>query len=169
MGNDCVVGHRQENIGGLPLEYEILPNDSVIVDISTVKFGYWSDGCATYYPNQPTVQQIKMHDTVRKALDLGISLVKPGAVARDIDRKLRGFISDAGYTVYPHHSGHGVGVSPHEAPRIVPYNDEVLEEGMVIMLEPGIYVPGVTSVRVEHGMLVTATGAEILSDHDIGY
>jgi Xaa-Pro aminopeptidase len=79
---------------------------------------------------------------------------------------VRQFIAAAGYPVYPHHTGHGVGVTGHEAPRIVPYNNEVLAEGMVIMLEPGIYLPGETGVRLEDALLVTATGAEVLTRHD---
>lgn len=166
FGNDCVVGHREANIGGWPLDYEIRPDDALIVDLSTILHGYWSDSCATYYPNQPTAQQTAMHNTVLEALDFGISLLKPGAVAKDIDQQVRHFMADAGYPVYPHHTGHGVGVSGHEGPRIVPYNDEVLEEGMVILLEPGIYLPGQTGVRVEDAMLITSDGAEILTSHD---
>ncbi|GIK42277.1 MAG: aminopeptidase [Chloroflexota bacterium] len=166
LGNDCVVGYRQNNIGGWPLEYEIRPHDSLIVDLSTILYGYWSDGCATYYAGEPTPQQAAMHRRVEEALEFGISLVRPGAVAREIDQKLRQFIADAGYPVYPHHTGHGIGVIGHEAPRIVPYNEERLQEGMVIMLEPGIYLPGETSVRLEDGLLVTADGAEVLTKHD---
>jgi Xaa-Pro aminopeptidase len=109
-----------------------------------------------------------MHRTVSEALAYGISLVRPGAVAREIDQALRDFLTDRGYAGYPHHSGHAVGVSGHELPRIVPYALDVLREGMLIMLEPGIYLPGETSVRLELGMLVTANGNEILSPFDQG-
>lgn len=166
LGNDCAVGHRQANIGGWPLDYEIRPNDSFIVDLSTILHGYWSDSCATYYANEPTAQQKTLHGIITDALAFGASLLRPGAVAKEIDRKLRQFIAEAGYPVYPHHSGHGVGVSGHEAPRIVPYNDEVLQEGMVILLEPGIYLPGETGVRLEDAYLITADGAEVLTQHD---
>lgn len=166
LGNDCVVGYRQNNIGGWPLDYEIRPHDSLIVDLSTILYGYWSDGCATYYAGEPTPKQVAMHHTAQEALEFGISLVRPGAVAREIDQKIRQLITDSGYPVYPHHTGHGIGVIGHEAPRIVPYNEERLQAGMVIMLEPGIYLPGETSVRLEDAMLVTADGAEVLTKHD---
>lgn len=166
FGNDCVVNQRQNNMGGWPLDYEIQPNGSLIVDLSIILNGYWSDSCATYYPNEPTKKQVAMHRTAAQALEFGISLVKPGAVAKEIDQKVRQFIADAGYPVYPHHTGHGVGVSGHEAPRIVPYNSEVLAEGMVILLEPGIYFPGESGVRLEDAMLVTSDGAELLTKHD---
>jgi Xaa-Pro aminopeptidase len=161
-----VAGRRQQNIGGWPGDYELREHDSLIVDLSVILDGYWSDSCATYFVGERTAQQAKMHKVVSDALDYGISLVRPGAVAKEIDQKVRQFIADAGYPVYSHHTGHGVGVSGHEAPRIVPYNDEVLEEGMVIMLEPGIYLPGETGVRLEDGMLVVRDGVELLTHHD---
>lgn len=166
LGNDCVVGYREQNIGGWPLDYKIRPHDSLIVDLSTILHGYWSDSCATYFAGEPTPQQVAIYRVVSQALDLAISLVKPGAVAREIDQKVRQFITDAGYPVYPHHTGHGVGVIGHEAPRIVPYNNEVIQEGMVIMVEPAIYLPGETGVRLEDALLVTSDGAEVLTKHD---
>jgi Xaa-Pro aminopeptidase len=166
LGNDCVVGHRELNFTGWPLDYEIAPADSIIVDLGTGLHGYWSDGCATYFPGEPTSEQIAMHQTVAGALELAISLIRPGVIAQEIDQKVRQFIGDAGYPTYPHHTGHGIGVSSHEAPRIVPYSEDVLEAGMVIMLEPGIYLPGETGVRLEDGVLIRSDGAEVLTGHD---
>ena len=166
IGNDFVVGHRQANGGGWPLDYEIRAGDSFIVDLSTVLYGYWSDSCGTYFATEPTAEQRAMYQVVADALDYGISLVKPGAVARDIDMQVRQFITDAGYPAYQHHTGHGVGVTGHESPRILPYNDEVLGEDMVILLEPAIYMPGKTAVRLEDAMLVVADGAELLTHFD---
>ena len=79
---------------------------------------------------------------------------------------MRHAVEAAGYPVYPHHSGHGVGVSGHENPRIVPYSEERLEAGMVVMLEPGIYFPGETGVRVEDGYLIGEDGAIQCTAHD---
>ena len=107
-----------------------------------------------------------MHQTAAKALEFAISLIKPGVMAKEVDQKVRQFISDAGYPVYPHHTGHGVGVSGHESPRIVPYCEDILTEGMVIMLEPGIYLPGETGVRLEDGLLIKAGGVELLTNFD---
>ena len=165
MGNDCVVGYRQANIGGWPLDYPLHEKDSIIVDLSTIRHGYWSDSCDTFYAGEPTPKQKELRAIAAEALTLGASLLRPGAVARDIDRALREFMAQAGQTVYPHHSGHGVGVSGHEAPRIVPYNEETLATGMVILLEPGIYLPGETGVRLENAYLITADGAERLTTH----
>lgn len=166
LGNDCVVGYRRDNSGGWPLNYEIRAGDSVIVDLSTILHGYWSDSCGTYYAGEPSAQQRAMHDTAQRALDFAISLIKPGAVAREIDHQVREFMRKAGYPIYWHHTGHSVGVTSHEDPRIVPYNDMTLQENMVIMLEPGIYFSGETSVRLEDAVLVKPDGAEILTHHD---
>ncbi len=166
LGNDCVVGYRRENIGGAPLDYEIRAGDSVIVDLSPILNGYWSDSCATYYAGEPSARQRAMHQTVQRALEFAISMVKPGVVARELDAAVREFMRREGYPVYPHHTGHSVGVTSHEDPRIVPYNDQTLQENMVIMLEPGLYYPGETSVRLEDAVLVTADGCEILTHHD---
>lgn len=167
LGNDCVVGYRSpNNIGGWPGDLEIRAHDNVIVDLSTIHHGYWSDSCATYYAGEPTADQVKLHKTCEDALAFAISLIKPGAVAKTIDEQVRTFMGNAGYPVYPHHTGHGVGVTGHEEPRIVPYNEWVLEPGMVIMLEPGAYFPGHYGARLEDGLLVTADGAEVLTKHD---
>ena len=100
------------------------------------------------------MEQHAIHRVISDALDYGIGLVRPGVQAKTIDQKVR------------HHTGHGVGVSGHEEPRIVPYNEQVLEPGMVIMLEPGIYLPGKTGVRLEDAVLVTPDGAEVLTHYD---
>lgn len=166
IGNDCVVGTRANNIGGWPEDLRLGPGGSLIVDISVVKDGYWSDSCATYVAGSPSARQLDMHRVASETLALGASLLQPGAVCKEIDRAMRGAIEAAGYPVYPHHSGHGVGASGHENPRIVPYSEERLQAGMVILLEPGIYFPGETSVRVEDGYLITEDGAVQLTAHD---
>lgn len=166
VGNDCTVGYRDMNVGGWPGAYPIRPGDSFILDVSTQLHGYWADSCATYYAGPPSPEQAAMHRAAAAALELAIDLARPGAIAGEIDRAVRDAIARAGYPVYPHHTGHGVGAGPHEEPRIVPYSRLALEPGMVVMLEPGIYRPGVTAVRLEHAVLVTEGAAELLSTHE---
>lgn len=166
LGNDCVVGRRSANIGGFPEELRLEEHDSIIVDLSTAPDGYWSDSCGTYYAGGPDDRQLELHDVVTRALEYGTSLVRPGIHANDLDAELRRFIGREGHEPHPHHGGHGVGTSVHEDPRLAPYDDTPLEAGMVIMLEPGIYLSGVTGVRLEDGLLVTPDGAERLTSHD---
>ena len=165
LGNDCVVNTRSNNIGGWPEEKEIRPGDSVIIDIGVRVDGYWSDSCATYYAGPVSSRAAAAHRTVEEALAYAAGLLRPGAVTGEIDRKVRSFIAREGYAVYPHHTGHGVGVAPHELPRIVPENPLALAPGMVVMLEPGIYVPGEIAVRLEDAFLITEDGSQVLTDH----
>jgi Xaa-Pro dipeptidase len=165
LGNDCVAGYRQQNIGGWPEDLEIHPGDSIIVDISVVLDGYWSDSCATYYAGERLPEKAKLHQTVREALDFASSLLRPGAVAGEIDRQVREFMTMKGQEVYPHHTGHGIGTSGHESPRLVPGCPEVLQPGNVVAVEPGIYLPSEIGIRLEDVYLITADGAEVLTHH----
>ena len=166
LGNDCVVGRRQNNIGGWPEDLELHPGESLIVDLSVILDGYWSDSCATYYAGQRSAEQAAIHQVVREALRFAGSLLKPGAVAGEVDRQVRDYIRERGYIPYPHHTGHGVGTSAHESPRLVPGCADVLQAGNVVAVEPGIYFPGETGVRLEDVFLITANGAEVLTHHD---
>ena len=100
------------------------------------------------------------HARCLEALETGLTALAPGRVAGDIDALVRNGLD------YPHHSGHGVGVAAHEEPRIVPGGETVLAPGMVVALEPGTY-PGPWGMRVERVALVTETGCEVLSKHDL--
>jgi Xaa-Pro aminopeptidase len=100
------------------------------------------------------------YDAAYDALEGAKALVRPGASTAEIDAFVRRTLS------YPHHTGHGVGRTTHEEPRIVPDADRTLEAGMVIALEPGTYGDG-WGVRVEQVLLVTDGGQEVLSGHDL--
>ena len=168
FGNDCVVSYRENNVGGWPGDLPLREGDSLMVDLSTRVDGYWSDSCASYYAGAPSERQRAMHRTAAEALALGIRLARPGVHANEIDRQLRQFVAQAGYPVYSHHTGDGIGAMPHELPRIVPYDDTPLAPGMVLMLEPGIYFPREAAVRLEDALLVTSDGCEVLTRHDKG-
>jgi len=162
---DLVGGSRTAEIGGLPGSYALQEGDPVIFDVVPRLDGYWGDNAATHFVGQPSPELQKIYNTVRDALYRGVDAVKPGLRARDLDSLLRNAVRNAGYEPYPHHSGHGIGVTYHEEPRLVPYNDMPLDAGMVIAVEPGIYAPGVGGVRLEHALLVTPGGCEILTHH----
>lgn len=106
----------------------------------------------------------KIFDIVRDAHDRGIEAVKPGVKAHDVDRAARRVIEKAGYgKLFNHALGHGLGLVAHEIPRIGKGTQTVLEPGMVITIEPGIYVPGLGGIRLEDDVLVTSSGCEVLS------
>ncbi len=162
---DFIAGARTAEIGGLPGRYVLQPGDAVIADIVPRLDGYWGDNAGTHFVGEPSAELHKIYNIVLETLRRGIAAVKPGLKACDLDALLRGLIRDQGYPVYPHHTGHGLGASYHEEPRIVPYNEMKLEPGMLIAIEPGIYLPGIGGVRLEDVVLVTSSGCEVLTSH----
>ena len=124
---------------------------------------YWGDSCATFVvggEGSPGLREA--HRRSREALARAVELVRPGARAGDIDAAIRSALD------YPHHTGHGLGTGYHEEPRIVPESDTVLEPGMVVALEPGVYDGDAgEGVRVEQIVVVTGNGCEVLSGHDL--
>ena len=139
--------------------------DPLIADIVPRRNGYWGDNCGTHFVGEPAEELKRAYGVVRETLRAGVEAVRPGLRSCDLDGMLRQAIDRQGYPVYPHHSGHGLGATYHEEPRIVPYNDMLLQPGMVIALEPGIYIPEVGGVRLEDVVLVTETGCETLTHH----
>lgn len=163
---DFVGGARTAEIGGLPGVYRLQAGDAFIADIVPRLDGYWGDNAATHFVGEPSAEQRKVYNVVLAALEKGLEAVKPGIRACDLDAMLRQYIEGQGYPVYPHHSGHGLGVTYHEEPRIVPYNELTLQPGMVLALEPGIYLPEEgLGVRLEDVVLVTQDGCEVLTHH----
>ena len=106
----------------------------------------------------------EIFEVVREAHDRAIKAVRPGVTGHDVDHVARAIINKAGYgKLFNHALGHGLGLVAHEVPRIGKGTDTVLQPGMVITIEPGIYLPGVGGVRLEDDVLVTDTGYEVLS------
>jgi Xaa-Pro aminopeptidase len=93
-------------------------------------------------------------------------MLRPGARSGDIDAALRAALATDGWAAYPHHTGHGLGFAWHEEPRIVPDGATVLEPGMIVALEPGVYAER-WGLRVEQVAVITETGHRILSGHSL--
>jgi Xaa-Pro dipeptidase len=140
----------------------IEPGDLVLCDTSPWIDGHWSDTANAVCAGTPSDDQRRIFDRVRRALELAIGLCRPGAIACDIDAAVRAELSDLGPT-YGHHTGHGIGASWSEPPRITPYERIVLEEGMVLAVEPAFYAAGFGGIRLEHVFVVGARDNEILT------
>jgi Xaa-Pro dipeptidase len=157
---DLVTGPRTADVGGSPEDRALEEGDLVLCDLVPRRSGYWGDSCSTFAIGEPSAGAQRRHHAAADALARAIDAVRPGAVAGDLDTLTR-FGLD-----YPHHTGHGLGTTYHEAPRIVPGDATVLEAGMVIALEPGSYGGG-EGVRLEQIVLVTQDGCEVLSGHEL--
>jgi len=166
---DFVSGPRTAEIGGPPTNRKLEAGEWVLADIVPRLGNYWGDICGVIPAGSPGAQFRELKKVVGDALDLAISLVRPGAIPEEVDRATRAFLEKHGYPAYPHHTGHGIGVAYHEEPRIVSGNRIPLAEGMVIALEPGIYLPRHCGVRLEDVVLVTTAGCEVLTRHRPGH
>lgn len=162
---DLAAGARTGDVGGPPADYVLQAGDPVMLDYVPRRENYWGDNTGVWFVGEPSAEIKKIYDIVHEALQAGTEAIRPGVKARELDALMRNIIRTAGYDSYPHHSGHGMGASYHEEPRIVPYNEMRLEPGMVIALEPGIYLPGVGGVRLENAFLVMPDGCEVLTKH----
>ena len=135
-----------------------------LLDMGAIYNGYCSDTTRTFAIGDVSARQREIFHVAREAQKAAIDFVRPGVVASNVDAVARTIIKDAGYgKFFPHLTGHGVGLSTHEAPIIDRGVDMILKPGMVLTVEPGIYVPGVGAARVEDMVVVTDSGCEVLT------
>jgi Xaa-Pro aminopeptidase len=139
----------------------------VVVDSGVVLDGYCSDMTRTPHVGRITRQGRAWYQAVLEAQLAGIAAVRPGASAEQVDAAVRGVLRRAKLDrFFTHSTGHGVGLEIHEPPRLGKQQSEKLEPGMVITIEPGIYIPDKGGIRIEDMVLVTERGAEVLTPVD---
>jgi Xaa-Pro dipeptidase len=164
LAGEYVAGiERTATLGNPPGSRSLIGGDPVICDLAPRVGGYWSDSCASFCLDTATEAWLAQYRRAKETLDLAIATLRPGLSVAHFDRSLRAHMQGAGYS-YPHHSGHGIGTSVHEWPRLVPDEPALVEENMVLMVEPGSYLPGIGGARCEHMLRVTATGVEVMTD-----
>ena len=136
----------------------------VVCDFGVILSGYCSDMTRTVHLGRPSPEQRGAYQAVRLAQQAAMAEVRPGASVGEVDLAGRKLLKKEGLARYfTHSTGHGVGLEIHEAPRIARGQTEVLAAGMVITIEPGIYLPGQWGVRIEDMVLVTGSGCEVLA------
>lgn len=156
-----IAGTKTSMPHGVPGDNTVKNGDFVTFDIGALYDGYHSDMTRTIAVGEVSEEQRSIYDIVYKAQMTALSRVKPGVKAYDIDSTARSIIARAGYGDYFKHStGHGVGLDIHEQPFVSAKGETILSEGMVITVEPGIYLPGKFGVRIEDMVLVTKDGFE---------
>jgi Xaa-Pro aminopeptidase len=136
----------------------------VLIDWGARKGGYNSDLTRTSSLGRMPKKALKAREMVIEAQRRAIEAIRPGAVLRDVDGIARRYLARSGYgRAFGHGLGHGVGLEIHEDPTLGRRRVGALEPGMVVTVEPGVYLPGEFGVRIEDMVLVTDTGARVLS------
>lgn len=150
---------------GRASEKVINSGELVTMDFGAVYEGYHSDMTRTICVGKADAKQREVYEVVRKAQLAGVAAVQAGKLGQEVDAVARQVIADAGYGDYFGHGlGHGVGLAIHEEPRLSPANTTIaLDPGMLVTVEPGIYIPEWGGIRIEDTVLVSANGCEILT------
>lgn len=147
-----------------PGEREIGRGELVVFDMGAKLDGYCSDGTRTFATGEPGELARGVYEVVRAAQAAALDAVVVGAGGEAVDAVARERIAAAGHGErFGHGLGHGVGLEVHEAPRVSPRSDDVLEAGEVVTVEPGVYLPGELGVRIEDLVVVTPAGCRNLS------
>ena len=143
-----------------PTGRPIRAGDPVVVDFGALFNGYRSDMTRTFcVGGDPEGELARIFDVVRSSQAEGVAAVGPGVGAKDVDEVCRKVIGDAGWAdAFEHGTGHGVGLDIHEAPTVSPLGTAILAPGIVVTVEPGVYIPGVGGVRIEDTLVVTEHG-----------
>ncbi|MCA0982782.1 Xaa-Pro peptidase family protein [Halobacillus yeomjeoni] len=163
---DIIVasGYRSALPHGVASEKEIQSGELVTLDFGAVYKGYCSDITRTVAVGEISDELKNIYNTVLEAQLKGMEGLKAGITGKEADALTRDYIKEKGYGEYFGHStGHGIGLDVHEGPGLSFRSDKVLEEGMVVTVEPGIYVPNVGGCRIEDDTIVTKSGNECLS------
>ncbi|MEG1519856.1 MAG: Xaa-Pro peptidase family protein [Clostridia bacterium] len=151
----------------VPSDKKIEKGDLVTLDFGARRDGYCADITRTIAFGKLTERQEMIYNTVLQSQKLGLQNIKAGSVCGEVDGVVREFFKSKGLDQYFVHSlGHGVGVEIHETPRLAPKVDIVLQEGMVVTCEPGLYLPREMGVRIEDTVIVTKNGCENLATCD---
>jgi Xaa-Pro aminopeptidase len=142
----------------------IAEGELVVIDFGARVDGYRSDMTRTLCVGEPGSRARELVDAVLAAQRAGVRAVRPGATARSVDEASRSLLVEAGLgEAFLHGTGHGVGLEIHEAPAISADSVDILEEGAVVTVEPGVYIDGLGGVRIEDTVVVTADGARPLT------
>ena len=137
---------------------------TLLIDWGTSLGGYASDLTRTFHFGAASSRYCSAYEVVLEAQLAGIDAIRPGRLGREVDSAARQVIANAGLGEYFLHGlGHGVGLQIHESPRLSAVSEDVLQPGMVITVEPGVYFEGDFGIRIEDDVLVTETGHEVIS------
>jgi len=157
-------GARSALPHGRASEQVIRAGGFVVCDFGVILRGYCSDQTRTVWVGPVADDARPAYEAVREAQQAAIDAVRPGVALGEVDEAARKVLRKAGLgKFFTHSTGHGVGLEIHEAPRVAAGQEEILQPGMVITTEPGVYFPGKWGVRIEDMVVVTAGGRDVLT------
>jgi len=163
---DTIVasGERSAMPHGVASDRKLQSGEFVTFDFGALYRGYCSDLTRTIVVGEATDRHREIYGIVLEAQEHALANIRPGMTGREADALTRDVITRDGYgEFFGHGTGHGIGLEIHEAPRLSQRSDTVLEPGMVVTVEPGIYIPGFGGVRIEDDVVVTESGIHVLT------
>jgi Xaa-Pro aminopeptidase len=147
-----------------PTGRAVSPGESVVIDFGATFAGYRSDMTRTFSVGAPEASWAAVFDVVAAAQAAGVGAVADGVATGDVDKVCRDLITQAGWgSAFEHGTGHGVGLDIHEAPAVGRGSTAILTPGVVVTVEPGVYLPGIGGVRIEDTVVVTQEGRRVLT------
>lgn len=164
------TGAQGANPHAIPGEARLEEGHALVLDFGARARGYCSDMTRTVFIGQPDETMKRAYQTLRDANEAVAAMLRPGVTGRQAHELAEQILSDAGFAGKMGHSlGHGVGIDVHEEPVLALRNEQPLEEGNVVTVEPGIYIPGCFGMRLEDFGVVTDDGFEVFtqSSHDM--
>ncbi|WOV88072.1 Xaa-Pro peptidase family protein [Sporosarcina oncorhynchi] len=164
FGTIVAFGERAALPHAVPTTRKLKENEYVLIDFGINYEGYMSDMTRTIAVGEIDNESSKVFELTLKALESSIKAVRPGVTGSQLDAIARDIFEEAGLEKYSLRGlGHGVGLQIHESPRIVQNGTDIVEEGMVFTIEPGIYIPNQVGVRIEDIVYVTEEGCDVLT------
>lgn len=163
---DIIVasGPRSALPHGLPTQKIIGEGELITIDFGAVSGGYCSDMTRTFLLGKPSAKQSEIYNMVLEAQELAISHLQTGSHCAEIDGLARNHFQKFGYAPnFGHGLGHGVGLEVHELPTLSPKGNQILEDGMVFTVEPGLYFEGWGGVRIEDLLVLHSDSFEVLT------
>lgn len=172
VGFDIIVasGVRGAMPHGVASQKLIAEGELVTLDFGAAYRGYHADMTRTVAIGEVGAEERRMFDAVLEAQVAAVAAVAPGKRGREVDAVARDILAGHGLAEgFVHSLGHGTGLKIHEGPRLSAKSDDLLAPGMIVTVEPGVYFPGFTGLRIEDLVLVTADGHEVLSHSEKGF
>lgn len=160
---DFLAGARTGEVSGFPTNYRIGVQDVIIADLLPRHRGVYGDMTRTFFVGKPTDKQIYTYEILTEAMESTEEMLRPGVCAGQIYENVYKTFKKYGLEQnFPHHAGHGIGMGHYELPYFLRYEEEILQENMVVAIEPGLYYEKEFGIRIENNYLITADGAERL-------